>query len=67
LRGPRHGGADLALFHHPHLEPLPYQFEHPPVRDPPFEHQEFGVVDAAEVVADVGVEDVIAASRATPA
>jgi len=36
----------------------------PTVRDTPRDqHQEFGVVDAAKVVANVGVEDVIAAPR----
>jgi site-specific DNA recombinase len=68
LRSARDGRGHLALFHHPCPEPLPYQFEHPPVRDAPrHERQEFAVVDAAEIVADVRIEDVIAASCPTRA
>ena len=35
LRRARDGRAHLAVFHHACLEPLPQQFEHPPVRDAP--------------------------------
>ena len=53
---------DDAVLHHTCLEPLPQQLEHPPVRDAP-SHQlhQLVVVDAPEVVADVGVEHVMAA------
>jgi site-specific DNA recombinase len=67
LRRTRDRRVHLAVFHHTCLEPLPYQLEHPPVRDAPcHERHELAVVDAPEIVANVGVEDVIAASRATP-
>jgi hypothetical protein len=47
---------------------VPYQFVHPPVRDAPrHERHQLVVVDAPEVIANVGVEDVIAASRTMPA
>ena len=52
---------DGALFHHACLEPLPQQLEHPPVRDASrHELHQLLVVDAPEVVADVGVEHVVA-------
>ena len=66
--GVRDRRGDLALRHHARLKPLPYQLEHPPVRDAPgHEREELAVVDAAEVVTDIGVEDVVPASRATRA
>ena len=47
------------------LEPLPQQFEHPPVQDAPLDQShEFVVLDAPEVVVNVRVEDVIASSGA---
>ena len=68
LSGTRDGRAHLAVFHHACPEPLPYQFEHPTVRDAPcHERHQLAVVDAAEVVANIGVEDMVAASRATRA
>ena len=55
----------LPVFHHPCLEPLPQQLEHPAIRDAPrHELHQLLVVDAAEVIADVGVEHVIPAARA---
>ena len=68
LRRPCDGRVEPALFHHACLEPLPYQLEHPPVRDAPLhERHQLAVVDAPEVIADVGVEHVVSASRATRA
>ena len=53
----------LALFHNPRFEPLPQELQHPPVRDPScYEPQQLRLIDAAEVVADVGIEHVVAAS-----
>jgi site-specific DNA recombinase len=58
----------LALLHHACREPLPQQLQHPPVRDTPLDqHQQFGVVDAAEIVANVGIEHVVATTRAVHA
>ena len=53
--------ADLApVFHHSRSEPLPQQLEHPSVRDAPrHELHQLLVIDAAEVVPDVGVEHVV--------
>ena len=46
----------------PAREPLPHQLEHPPVRDASRDElHQLVVVDAAEVVLDVGVEHVITA------
>ena len=59
------GLLDHAVFHHACHEPLPQQLEHPPVRDAP-SHQlhQFLVVDAPEVVPDVGVKHVVVPLRA---
>jgi hypothetical protein len=52
--------AVLAAFHHPGFEPLPRQLEDPAVRDPHLDElHESLVIDAAEVVADVGVEHMV--------
>ena len=68
LRRARHRTRPLPVFHHACREPLPQQLQHPPVRDTlADQHQQLGVVDAAEVVADVGVEHVVPAARATHA
>ena len=61
LRRPRERRALTPVLHHTRLEPLPQQLEHPPVRDAPFhELHQLLAVDASEVVADVGVEHVVA-------
>jgi hypothetical protein len=65
LRRSRHRVTHLAFFHHPSLQPLPHQLEHPPVADP-LAHQrlQLVVLDAAEVVLDVGVQHVLGALTA---
>jgi site-specific DNA recombinase len=64
LRCARDHARDHAVFHHPGFEPLPQQLEHPPIRDAlRHELEQLLVVDAAEVVAEVGVEHVMASLR----
>ena len=65
MRCSRKHAAHDAVLHHPCREPLPQQLEHPPVRDASAdERHQLVVVDASEVVADVGVEHVIAPASA---
>jgi hypothetical protein len=53
----------LARFHHARVEPLPQQLQHPPIRDALGEQaHQLRLVDAPEVVADVGVEHMVAAA-----
>jgi hypothetical protein len=58
LRGPSERTPQHPLLHHTRLQPLPYQLEHPPIRDPlgDLDKQQL-VVDRGEVVADVGLEN----------
>jgi site-specific DNA recombinase len=63
LRRAREHRALAPVLHHPCLEPLPQQLEHLPVRDASLhEKHQLVVVDAPEVVADIGVEDVVASA-----
>ena len=62
LRCARDRRRDGPVFHHPGLEPLPQQLEHPTIRDASSDQlHQLVVVDAPEGVADVGVEHVMAA------
>ena len=64
LRRSRHRVAHHPVFHHPGLQPLPHQLEHPPITDP-LTHQgeQLVVIDAAKVVLDVGIQHVIGTLR----
>jgi hypothetical protein len=58
LRSPGHRTPELALIHHPCLEPLADQLDHPSVRDPLSDHrQQPVVVDLPEIVPNVGFEN----------
>src|SRR3954447_17705366 len=60
LRRSRDGARDLTLFHHTHFEPVPQQLEHAAIRDASLDElHQLVVIDAPEVVADVGIEDVM--------
>src|SRR5712692_7512774 len=61
---PREHLGATPLLHHSCTQPLPQQLEHPAVRDAPTDElHQLLVVDAAEIVADVRVEHVVAAAR----
>jgi hypothetical protein len=60
LRHAGHRRPKLAVFHHTRFEPLPDQLQHPPIRDASSDQlHQLVVIDAAEVIADVGVERVM--------
>src|SRR5712692_1574582 len=60
LRCPREQRYLAPVFHHPRTQPLPQQLQHTTIRDAPrHEHHQLLVVDASEIVPDVGVEYVI--------
>src|SRR6476646_7039779 len=62
LRGARDRPRHLTVNHHPCLQPLAQQFEHPPIRDPPTHFREQAVmVDLAE-----RSHDLLPASRTFP-
>ena len=64
LRSARDDRAHHAVLHHPCREPQTHQLEHPSVRDASLDElHQLASRDASEVVADVGVQHVVAALR----
>ena len=60
LRRARPRRRPLALVHHTGREPLPYQLQHPSVRDASgHQREQVLMVDAAEIIADVGVQHMV--------
>src|SRR6266487_1085531 len=60
LRSAREQRHLAPVFHHPRTQPLPQQLQHTTIRDAPrHEHHQLLVVDASEIIPDVGVEHMI--------
>jgi len=65
LRCARDRRAPPAFLHHTRREPEPQQLQHPAIRDSSLnQRQQLGVRDAAEVVADVRIQHMVATACA---